>query len=122
MDTNIVEQPTKKPNRKSNKSLSFLVSQHEYDLIKGQMAQAGTTNLRAYLLKMALNGRIIHVELDSIRDMVRLLSNATNNINQISRRVNQTGNIYASDVDDLHRRYNELWTQTKEILHCISVL
>jgi len=113
----------KKPvKRNRNTSLTFRVSEQEYELIKGQMARIGIDNMRAYLLKMALNGRIIHIELDSVREMVRLLSNATNNINQIARRVNGTSNIYAADLDDLNGRYNELWGQTKEILKRLSAL
>lgn len=86
------------------------------------MEQAGIQNLRAYLLKMALNGRIIHIELDSVREMVRLLSNATNNINQIARKVNGTGSFYASDMDYLRNQYDELWGQAKEILRRLSAL
>ena len=86
------------------------------------MAETGIKSQRAYLLRMALEGRIIRVELDSVREMVRLLSNATNNINQIARRVNETGSIYATDLDDIQARYDTLWTQTKEILRRLSAL
>ena len=76
--------------------------------------------MRAYMLKQAVDGRVIHIELDSVNEMVRLLSNATNNINQIARRVNGTGNLYEQDVADLNARYNELWKQIKEILRRLS--
>ena len=72
------------------------------------------------MLKQAVDGRVIHIELDSVNEMVRLLSNATNNINQIARRVNSTGNLYEQDVADLNARYNELWKQIKEILRRLS--
>ena len=108
--------------RTKNINLHFMVNEEEHELIKRQMAQSGIKSLRAYLLKQAVSGRIIHVELDSVRDMVRLLSNATNNINQIARRVNETGNVYVDDIDDLHKRYESLWTQTKEILRRLSAL
>ena len=108
--------------RTKNINLHFMVDEQEHELIKRQMAQAGIKNLRSYLLKQAVDGRIIHIELDSVREMVRLLSNATNNINQIARRVNQTGSVYAADIDDLRGRYDELWGQTKEILRRLSAL
>jgi hypothetical protein len=108
--------------RTKNINLHFMVDEQEHELIKRQMAQAGIKSLRAYLLKQAVDGRIIHVELDSVREMVRLLSNATNNINQIARRVNQTGSVYAADIDDLRGRYDELWGQTTEILRRLSAL
>lgn len=74
------------------------------------------------MLKQALEGRIIHIELDSVKDMVRLLSNATNNINQIARRVNGTGNIYAADIDEIKKDYDTLWGQAKEILRRLSAV
>ena len=84
------------------------------------MAQSGISNMRAYLLKMAVDGQIIHVDLSSVRDMVRLLSNATNNLNQIAKRVNGTGNLYEADIKDLRGNYDALWGQAKEILRVIS--
>jgi hypothetical protein len=74
------------------------------------------------LLKQAVDGRVIHIELDSVNEMVRLLSNATSNINQIARRVNGTGNVYEQDLADISARYDELWTQTKEILRRLNAL
>lgn len=103
-------------------NLHFMVNEEENELIKRQMKQSGIRSLRAYLLKMAVDGRIFHVELDSVREMVRLLSNATNNINQIARRANETGSIYAADLNDLRGRYDELWEQTREILRRLSAL
>jgi hypothetical protein len=103
-------------------NLHFMVDEKERELIERRMAQTGITNLRAYLLKMAVDGRVIHVELESVREMVRLLSNATNNINQIARRANETGNIYAADLDDLRGQYDKLWGQTREIMKKLAAI
>lgn len=108
--------------RPRNVNLAFRVTEEERELIERRMDQAGMNNLRAFMVKQALEGRIIHVELDSVREMVRLLSTATNNINQIARRVNQTGNVYAADLDDLRERYDEIWSQTKEILRRLAAV
>jgi len=108
--------------RPRNVNLAFRVTEEERRLIERQMKQAGIKNMRAYIVKQAIDGRIIHVELDSVRDMVRLLSNATNNINQIARRVNESGSIYAADIDDIKGHYDELWGQTKEVLRRLSAL
>jgi len=69
---------------------------------------------------MAIDGRVIHVELDSVKEMNRLLSNATNNINQIAKKVNETGNIYLNEVDDIQARQEEIMTQQKEILRRLN--
>ena len=52
--------------------------------------------------------------------MNQLLSNATNNINQIAARANTTGNIYAADIDDIKARQEEIWVQQKEILRRLN--
>ncbi|MCL2343695.1 MAG: plasmid mobilization relaxosome protein MobC, partial [Firmicutes bacterium] len=43
--------------------------------------------------------------------MVGLLSNATNNLNQIARRANETRSVYESDIRDIQANYERLWTQ-----------
>jgi hypothetical protein len=50
------------------------------------------------------------------------LFNATNNINQIARRANQTDSIYAADIADLQAQYTKLWTQAKEVLRRLALL
>ena len=112
------QKPEKK--RQRNHYITFRVTEQEREMIDRRMAQTGMANRRAYLLKMAVDGRVIHVELDSVREMVRLLSNATNNINQIAKRANQTDNIYAADLEELRQRYDELWSQTRTILRKLS--
>ena len=109
-------------NLKRKHNLHFMVNDEENEMIKRRMAQTGINNMRAYMLKMAVDGEVIHIELDSVKEMVRLLSNATNNINQIAKRVNQTGNIYEADVSDLKARYEEIWQQTKIILKKLAAM
>ena len=103
-----------------NIAMTFRVTEKERDMIRRRQKQTGIINVRAYLLKMAIDGRVIHVELDSVNDMIRLLSNVSNNINQIARRANETGNIYATDMDEIKARQEEIWVQQKEILRRLN--
>ncbi len=109
-------------NKTRKRQIHFMVDDKERAMIERRMAQAGMKNMRAYLLKMAIDGEVIHLEIESVREMVRLLSNATNNINQIARRANETGNIYAADLDDLRGQYDKLWGQAKEILRKLAAI
>ena len=108
--------------RTRNVHLGLRVSESERAMIEKRMAQTNISNLRAYIVKMAIDGQIIYVELSSVREMVRLLSNATNNINQIAKRANETGSIYAGDITTLQHHYDEIWEQAKEILQKLSEL
>jgi hypothetical protein len=103
-----------------NIAMTFRVTEEEREFIRRRQKQTGIINLRAYLLKMAVDGRVIRVELESVNEMNRLLSNATNNINQIAKRVNETGSIYAADLNEITVRQDEIWVQQKEILHKLN--
>jgi len=103
-----------------NHAMTFRVTEKERDMIRRRQAQTGIKSLRAYLLKMAVDGRVISIELDSVKKMNSLLSNITNNINQIARRVNETGNGFTRDLDDIKAKQDEIWKQQKEILRLVG--
>ena len=98
-----------------NIALTFRVTAEERDMIDKRMKEAGTINRRHFLLNIALKGRIIRIELDSVNKMTMLLSNVSNNINQIARRVNETGSIYLTDINDINLRLDEIWEQQRDI-------
>lgn len=85
--------------------LYFKVSPEEMALIEQKMEQAGTLNKRAYLRKMAMDGYVIRLDLREMKELLRLLSSISNNVNQIARRCNETGNLYGEDVEDLRKGY-----------------
>jgi hypothetical protein len=84
------------------------------------MAAAGIRNREAYLRKMVLDGYIVRLDLTEVREMVRLLSNATNNLNQIAKRANETRSVYESDIRDLRAHYERLWKQAEAILRSLA--
>ena len=99
-----------------------MVNEQERAMIERRMEQAGIKSMRAFLLKMAIDGHVVQLDLTGVKEMVRLLSNATNNVNQIARRANETGSIYAAYLDELRERYDELWNQAGGILRKLSEL
>lgn len=104
----------KKENR--NVQLHFFVTEPEAELIKERMAQTGVANLSAYLRKMAVDGYIIHLDMGDIQEMIRLLRICSNNLNQYTRRANETGSVYAADVEDLRTRLDGLWNGMDKLL------
>ena len=97
-------------------AMTFRVTEKERDIIRERMAETGIISQRAYLLRMATEGLVIRVETEGVREMNRLLSNATNNINQIARRVNETGSLYSADMDCIKNQLDDIWSRQKEIL------
>jgi len=94
----------------------FMVTPKERQLIAEKMALLGTRNTGAYPRKMAIDGYVVQLDLGSVRELVALLRNATNNLHQIARRTNETRSVYAADVEDMQERYAELWEAANKIL------
>ena len=95
-----------------DQDVHFLASKEEVQRIHEKMDELGIRSMGAYLRKMALDGYCIN--LDS------LLRRCSNNLNQYAKRANETGNIYESDIRDLQERLEEIWTDMKEVLVCLS--
>ncbi|ANU49778.1 plasmid mobilization relaxosome protein MobC [Enterocloster clostridioformis] len=102
--------------RKRTVQLHFMVTEHERELIRQKMELLGTRNLGAYLRKMAIDGYILKLDLPELSELLSLLRRTSNNINQVARRVHQTGNVYDTDLEDISQKQQELWEQMNEIL------
>lgn len=109
-------------NREREIQLKFRVTSEERELIEAKMAQLGTQNMAAYLRKMALDGYVVRLELPELREMVSLLRRSSNNLNQLTRKVHETGRIYDADLEDISQRQEQLWDGVKEILTRLSKL
>lgn len=106
----------KDESKKRSVRVEFVMSEQEADLVREKMAELGISNLSAYLRKMAVDGYIIHLDMSGIQEMIRLLRICSNNLNQYARRANETGNIYAADIEDVRTRLDELWEGMDKLL------
>ena len=110
------------PKRKREVQLNFRVSPEELALIEQKMAQLGTKNREAYLRKMALDGYVVRLELPELKELVSLMRYSSNNLNQLTRRVHETGRIYDADLEDIAQRQDQLWAGVREILTQLAKL
>ncbi len=100
--------------------LKFRVTPEERALIEQKMAQLGTTNMAAYLRKMAIDGFVVNLELPELGELVSLLRRSSNNLNQLTRRVHETGRVYDADMDDLRQSQERLWDAAQKILTSLA--
>ena len=110
------------PKRKREVQLNFRVSPEELALIEQKMAQLGTKNREAYLRKMALDGYVVRLELPELKELVSLMRYSSNNLNQLTRRVHETGRIYDTDLEDISRRQEALWDGVHQVLTQLAKL
>lgn len=79
------------------------LTSEEWSMIQQKMAQLGTTNFSAYIRKMAIDGYAVRLELPELKEMISLLRYSSNNINQLTKRVHETGRIYDADLEDIRQ-------------------
>ena len=60
--------------------------------------------------------------MDDIHEMIRLLRNATNNLNQIAKKANSGDGIYGADIADMQAKQDEIWESAKEILARLATI
>jgi len=107
---------TRKPKRARDIPVYVRVSQAEFDLIQERMAEAGTTNMSAFVRKMMLNGYVLHVDLSPVKNLVSLQRRCSNNLNQIATNVNTYGGIYPHEITALQKDYAALWKPLADLI------
>ena len=105
-----------------DQQLHFRVSKPELERIRYKMESSGILSIGSYLRKMALDGYCLHLDLKELRRMAYLLQNCSNNLNQVAKRANESGQLYAADLEDLRSRLDELIAIGKQLLDKLTEL
>ena len=103
-------------NRKRNVQIIVRVTKEERALIEEKMRQIPTMNLSAYAHKMLIDGYIILLDLQEVNAHTAQLQKIGVNVNQIAKRINETGRIYDNDMDELKRLMDEVWKLERQLL------
>ena len=106
--------------RKRNLQLNFRVSPQELELIAEKMGRLDIRNREAYLRKMALDGYAVRLELPELKEMVSLLRRSSNNLNQLTKRVHETGRVYDADLEDIVQNQERVWQAANDILAALA--
>lgn len=109
-------------NRKRDIQVKFRVTPQERDMIETKMAQIGTTNMAAYLRKMAIDGYVVKLDIPELKEMVSLLRYTGNNLNQLTKRAHESGRIYEADLEDIQQNQERIWTAAEKIVSSLAVL
>ena len=109
-------------NRKRPIRMVFYLDENEQALLEQKMEEANIQNREAYIRKMILDGYVLRLDFSDVRRMVRLLSNATSNLNQVAKRANETRSVYATDVRVLREDYEKLWSFASDVMKKLAKL
>ena len=107
---------------KRDEILILRITKTEKNRIYEKMYGMGIRSLSAYIRKMALDGYCLNLDLPQLRRMSYLLQNCSNNLNQVAKRANECGKVYAADMEDLRQRLDELIDIGRKILARLAEL
>ena len=95
--------------RRRNIQIKFRVTEEERDMIYEKMRQIPTSNMEAYLRKMALDGYIVNLDYSDIKEMTYEIHKIGVNVNQIAHRANASGYVREKDIDDIREALKSIW-------------
>ena len=107
-------------NRNRPVQIIVRLTPEERALLSKRMELFGTNNMSAYIRKMILDGYMIRLDFPELCDYVSLQRRASNNFNQIARRVNSTGRIYDTDIQTMRKDIDDLWGAMNVVLEKLA--
>lgn len=99
-----------------NRQILLRVSDTEYEMIKHRMELCNETNMNRYIRRMAIDGCVFNVDHTPIDNMNYELNKIGANINQIAYKVNSTGSIYESEMQNIRESMKTIWQLLKTTL------
>ena len=103
-------------NRNRSRQVKFWVSDEEYELLQKKMKAAGGVNQGAYIRKMILDGYIVNLDIPELKEIIRLLSITSNNVNQMARQLNAEGNIYQQDIAEVEAHLEQNYKMLRRLI------
>ena len=105
-----------------SKYIHIRVTPEEVEQIKARMEDAGIKSMTAYLLRMALNGYVLVLDLSDLKEILRLLQRSGNNLNQYTKKANETGSIYREDIEELKSNQKEILQEMRKVLDKLTAI
>ena len=99
--------------------LKIYLTDEEKEIFEKKMKLANCKTMSHFLRICVLEKEIYVVDLEPFRDLQWLLSNATNNINQIAKTTNTTDVIYKNEIETMNKQIEKL---SREIWQIHSLL
>ncbi len=102
--------------RTRQNELKIYLSDDEQYILDQKWKVSGMKSKSAFVRHLILYGYVYDVDYEHLREYNTLLSRIGNNLNQITKRMNATGNVYKADVAEVKELMNKVWQSQKSML------
>ena len=93
----------------------YLSEDEDYILTQNQQA-SGMKSKSSFLRHLILYGYVYDIDYSELQEYNATLAKIGNNLNQIAKRMNATGNIYEADVKEVKELMQKVWHTQKSML------
>lgn len=97
-----------KDESKKRRYMQIRLTDAEYEAIEKKFRNSGMKSRSQFIITMVLQGFLAYIDKKQICEMINHMSNVSNNINQIARRVNSTNNVYSEDLKSIEEQLKHI--------------
>lgn len=105
-----------------SKRIELRVTAEELRQIHERMQETGISSLTAYVIRMAIHGYVLKMDLSDLKEMLRLMQISGNNLNQYAKKANETGSIYYEDIEELRAVQKEILREMRKVLEKLTAI
>ena len=96
-------------NRERKNELKIYLSDKEQYILEQKVKISGMKSKSTFLRRLILYGYVYDIDYSGLRDYNTTPGKTSSNLNQIAKRMNATGNVYKTDVEEVKKLMKQVW-------------
>ena len=102
--------------RERQNELKIYLNNDEQYILEQKFKISGMKSKSSFIRHLILYGYVYDVDYEYLREYNTILARIGNNLNQIAKRMNATGNVYEADVKEVKELMKQVWQSQKSML------
>ena len=103
-------------NRVRQNRLTLRLSDDELYILEQKFKTSNMKDKSSFLRHLIIYGYVYDIDYSELREYNAALAKIGNNLNQIAKRMNATGNVYKADVKEVKELMQKVWHTQKSML------
>ena len=103
-------------NRSRKYGIVIHLSEDEKYILDEKTKCSNMTSRAAFIRHLILYGYVYDIDYSELQEYNAALARIGNNLNQIAKRMNATGNVYQADVNEVKELMQKIWHTQKSML------
>ena len=107
-------------NRERTVNFHMYFSEEEFELLQKKVELSESNSMSEFIRRLVVYGAVFSIDFRELHETNRLLSNLTNNMNQIAHQANSCGNASNKDLLEAKRIMDDVWVEQKRYLQILT--